>query len=294
MCLELGLRHSCGDINEDARYFVNDLPGISIKRLADTANSDFENAKELFYKILRSSTDIVKNDFLAELSRYKQINSLYDNTHIRLYGTETSGEGFFAFDKLDLEDFTSVYLKSIIVKFNINTDILITITDGTTTTTVTKSVTKGFNVLALNYQFASDSGRVSFTSTDWETGNNMNCNCDSACSNYIYTSNIGFNAFMRVDKDQIVCQYAEFLEYALWWKFGIMTMWEVLNTDRVNYLVDNSKSQAKENIANWDSNDPQNLGDYRKALKQCVESIKDSIKINNEISCSGMRAIKFV
>lgn len=291
-CLELGLRHSCGDINSDAQYFVNDLPGVSIKKLANTADSDYLNAIDLFNKLCRSAEITVKNDFITELAKTKRILQGYDHTARKVYGTPVVGSetAYVRFEDISLEPFTKLHVKSLIVKFNINTDIQITITDGSDITTQSFNITKGFNTLVIDHTFSSQTGSIEFTSTGWESG--PSTHCVSECQNTNFTYNVGFNSFMKVDTDELICTYSSLLEYPFLWQFGVKLMWEILNTDRVNYLVESSKGQARENIGNWSNTSMTEPGEYWSALRNLVKGI--DFKINNEVIASGMRYVKFV
>lgn len=292
-CLELGLRHSCGDVNSDAQYFVNDLPGVSVKKLANVSDSDYLNAVDLFQKLCRSAEITVKNDFITELSKKKKINHAYDHVSKTLYGSavEPNTVGYFRFENISLEPFTKLFIKSVSVLFTINTDIQLTINDGGTITTQTFNITKGINTLVIDKLFDSPTGSIEFTASSWETGLTGQ-SCCSPCGNANFTYNIGFNSYMKVDTDALICTYSNQLEYPFWWQFGIKLMWEILNTDRVNYLVESNKAQAKENIGNWANTSMSEPGEYWSALRNLVSGI--DFKINSEVECSGVRLAKFI
>ena len=199
--------------------------------------------------------------------------------------------GYFRFENIFLEPFTKLFVKSVSVKFNVNTDIQITINDGGTTSTKTFAVTKGINNLVVDHLFESPTGSIEFTASNWETGV-VGQQCCSPCGNSNFTYNIGFNSYMKVDTYALICTYSSQLEYPYWWQFGIKLMWEILNTDRVNYLVESNKGQAKENIGNWSNSSQTEPGEYWTALRNIVNGI--DFKLNSEVTCEGLRLAKFV
>lgn len=301
MCLELGLRLGCETINSDAQYFVNDLPGVSVKQLSNTANSDLLTAKELFEKICRVALAEVKADFFLGLSDAGvQVNSTFDLKTIKLAGVESDGVGYIEFDRTCDSAFVWFKVDKIILKYATAQTVTVTITDGDTVTTQDIDVIAGFNYMSIDHTFVNPTGRVEVPAGDWETG--VEClrtgfSCLS-CRNWDVTGNIGYSIMSKVDKDLIFCQFKDELELPYFWKFGVHLMYEVLNSERVNFIVDLMRIQAEENIANWDSRFDKNTGQvgiYWSKMHMLLKSIKNEIKTGGQIAKpTGFRIVNSV
>lgn len=302
MSLLLGLKYTDGrdSINPTASQFVNDLPGFSVRALANATSSDHITAGDTFNKIAGLTYKSVYSDFYSMLGRYINLNTIYDIEKRKVSGSPISGEGYLTFDKACLDPFVKFKIKTLVVKFNIETSIIVTITDGVDTIDIPFDVVPGFNNLEINYTFNSNNGRVSFTSEGWETGSEC-CdlgyfNCYSSCGNYDLEGNIGYVAMCVVDKIAIADMFSDDLNLAALWKFGILSCEEYLNSDRVNWLVDMKKDQAATNIAYWGQ--PYNpttkeVGVYWRTIFNAVQNAKMQIKLGDYVSPVGSTIVNF-
>lgn len=310
MPLKLGLRLNQDTvIDQDGQEvtdltgynLINDLPGFSVKVLAKTASSDLMTATDNFKKLCRIAFSVVKNNFFASLGRYLTINSVYDITTKKLSGIATTGEGYIAFNKRCLDVFVKFKIHKLVVKFNTETTIVVTVLDGVKTTNYSFDVVPGFNELTLDYTFQSNNGRVSFTSDDWETGTDYNYyssyySCLSDCDNYETTYNIGFVSYCVVDKDSIMEMFIDDLNYCAFWQFGIRACEEFLNSERVNWLVDMKKEQAETNIAYWNKSYDsvsQTAGEYPSSLYRVVQNAKLQLRLGDVATPTGSQIINF-
>lgn len=294
MALELGFRLPCEVIHPNAYDFVNDLPGVTFKKMSDIADSDLELAKNLFYKCEKAAERMVVNDFLLMLGKTKRLLSVTDMTYRNMVGTDTSGTGFIAFNKCNLSPYIKVKINSLIVKFTEDQTITIKVTDTGAEVETEHSVTAGINHIPINYEFKSEAGRVEFTAENWQTGpysNSYGCSCRSKCNNYDMDYNVGFNIMSVVDQDAIIDMYAKQLSYPHKLAWFICFMQEIITTDRINYICDLSKEQVDLLWSTYAANTrpagntPGEYGLYSTALYNLVKGVEDSFKINEVTEC---------
>lgn len=272
-CLTLRYDNGCNIVNPDATYSVNDLPGVSVRKIANVTDEDNVNSIRMFEKLLRSARATVVNDITSMLATHINLYlySLKENRQCTSSDTTTTDDAYITISFNDVTDpFVSQKITTISFFSQEVKQININVTDSTGySDTITYTTTIGLNRVAINKTFTSD-GEIRFSGLTRTECTTQSC----SCRYYDISANIGFQLYTVHNLDDIICQFADVINYPLYWQWGVKLMWEILNTDRINFVVDYSKDQARENIATWTGNE----GEYTRAIGNAVTQIREAFK----------------
>lgn len=272
-CLSLKYDNGCTTVNPGASYSVNDLPGVSVRKIANVTDEDNVNSVNMFNKLLRAARSTVANDITSALAKHINLHTydLTENRSCQKLGTTTTDDAFIKISFDDFKDpFTSQKVSSISFFSAENKQVSISVTDVSGySDIITHTAVQGLNKLIINKTFNTD-GEIRFSGITRYECLPMSCNCKS----YQISANIGFQLYTIHNIEDIICQFADVINYALYWQWGVKLMWEILNSDRINFVVDYSKDQARENIATWTAKD----GEYTKAIDNAVTLIREAFR----------------
>lgn len=229
--------------------WVNDLPGVTLRNAANTANEEDVQGAELLKRCRKLAYMETVDDFVAVLSRDVSFGG---NTLATCVGKPTEYtrtlDGSISLSILaDCGDqFSDLFIGSIQVIAATDGCVDLTI-DGVTEVWRLK---KGRNVKTVNKWFSIRSFDVSIAGTgidlyEW-TGSYCNCaECDYSGSR-LFTVEI----FDRCNINLVAERYLENLKFAFWYKTGINLMHEILSTTRFNDFVRGTDT-AERNLVVW-------------------------------------------
>ena len=74
----IGVRGYCGSIEPESGLYINDLPGISIARAADTTDESYTRGVDFLYAQEKLAFDLTIQDFKQQLMTTFDIISVID------------------------------------------------------------------------------------------------------------------------------------------------------------------------------------------------------------------------
>lgn len=329
----IGLRGSC--LEEPASgLYINDLPGISFRLLANLATEETQRAIKLVEDLQRQAIIQVWNDIRQNLSDRIAINKVLSQ---RQYGRHrfditpeylapVAADVGLVIEADDCDDLTAIRIDYIDIRTNSTVaDKVLTITDGCTTKTYT------FNAVScqpvrIRTNFVAATGRVFVTvdASDLELEDNsinQTCGCDRYCYKSCDTCTVsgcgievdGWDgtkesgqAFGMVAKiscicssSEMICQAQDDIALAVQMKMGVLIAQELATSKRCNFMVKNGKDDATDillMILGGEKDGVVYPGEYMTILEQTVKGIERVLtnKLSDCITCGGTRAVETI
>ena len=129
----IGIR-GCGETTPDSGIYINDLPGMSLRRFADLANEEVVQGIELVRRYEQEAIRITSRDFLTLMGNKVRINSPVD-IYTRGYIGDTFSDPSaryvgFEIEKTDDDRFTRIQVDYINFMANANGVSTVYIEDG--------------------------------------------------------------------------------------------------------------------------------------------------------------------
>lgn len=323
-CFEglVGLRHVCDD--GEVCLYVNDLPGVSLKTFAKTATEEDGTGAELFKRLRREAARQVANDFMGKLSKTVTFKDVLDhsivgtfsNQHVlnnvpkwagrRILSHSTNPHVKARVDYIEVKSRTSA-----VKEFHYEVD-------GIGGNSIRHILRPGITRIPMN--LTGGEIRIWFDISDlelYDTGWSTDCTecCEESCNTCHGCASV-YNEYseccatwksanimpFRVsvscicDRSDLVCYYANLLADALRYKIAVLLMEEAIYSDRTNYFVRNSSSEARGMIASIMGGEDPDTGfkqpsKYWQAIQVAVSNVKENLNGNPCLSCTG-RSIK--
>jgi hypothetical protein len=276
----VGLRYSANYTDPSSTVFINDLPGMSLKRFSSTASNEVHRGEDLFKQIHDEAIQDVINDFTSELSEYFNFNHTVARRKIGLLGstfgdvTKDIKRGVL-FEKLKHSETQLLRVKSIGFVSDLDVDDCnFFVETAAGTTEYIFNVKAGRNKILIDVESNEDFIYV-YTTNCYNIANEsiLGCGCGSVCDNCSYCSGNYYarpyteavegvkvfvdNNFMEYnistvcDDSELICEFVPSLNFAVRMKIAIKIMTEVLISDGVHPMVRNSKEDARLLLTKW-------------------------------------------
>lgn len=265
------VRGACGTATPSSGLFLNDLPGITLRNLANVANEEQVTGIGLANNAIALGIDLTKKEIMERMLDIVRFNSVYSskrigNLNYDLFAGPTAG-----FNGITSElDCDCKLLRQCVSRIDILlnttlTDAVLRIVDGPTTTNFTFStVAGGITTIYPNYEAVNetieisyDTSAVSYSSSGFS--GQCFCNtCNTSCNQCICDCNIivrstaattfGLRPNINVicSADAFFCDIMKFMGRPAWYRSGILFIDELLMTSRLNEftLYDIDRAQA--------------------------------------------------
>ncbi len=318
----VGLRYSANYTNPSSTVFINDLPGMSLKRFSSTASNETHRGEDLFKQIHDEAIQDVINDFTSELSEYFNFNYTVGRRKIGLLGSTFGAENKdikrgVLFEKLRHSETQLLRVKSIEFVSDLDVDdVIFYVETAAGTTEYTFNVKAGRNKILIDVESNEDFIYV-YTTNCYNIANEsiLGCGCGSVCDNCSYCSGNYYakpytevadvktfvdNNFMQYnittvcDDSELISEFADALKFAVRMKIAIKIMTEVLVSDGVHPMVRNSKEDARLLITKWIGGVDvisgfEEKSEYKKLLETVTKKAKQYLQMNGGacISCNN-------
>lgn len=282
----IGIR-GCGDAAPDSGIYINDLPGISMKLMADVANDEVVQGKELIRRMEQEAIKLTAQDAVAALVNKVEFKGLVAADTQGYIGDEYEAPESryvgFEIEKLDDDVYTRILLNWFRFKpdtADVSTTVYVEDGPGTTATEydITTSANVKNQVDITTQEINEDIVRVyidtqgfnlATTGDGW--GNFSNCvKCRKSTGNrswvrYIQSDDattwtyetqhgIGISFGLMCSVSELLCIFRDELKYAIRYRLGGLLMQQVMHTNRNNVLVRNSKDDAEKLYEMWMGN----------------------------------------
>lgn len=190
------LKGDCATYTEpNSGLYINDLPGLSFKLLAQLSNEEQQTASALYQVSHAEGLRRFFRDFTMGMAgEFNYKNVLGSNRHGRLASTFDSAGTINVGKEIEKTNcwdrFQCTYIEYI--EFNADqayTDFDFTLVDGCVTTVFTQDLACGINRIRIDYEVTSDKAQLYYDSTlvllpdnlqCWDT--QSNCGCGGVCA----------------------------------------------------------------------------------------------------------------
>jgi hypothetical protein len=320
-CLEnfIGIRGLCEDITPDSNLYLNDLPQISIKMVADISDSDHKN----FSGVLESCRNLAfaefQSDMMLRTQEFFKTNVLLEKSNSGQYQepyTEilksAKRRGLSIKIRDNVSDYLSIFVNTVQLYFKEVKTVDIVIynsLNGFILDTISHTSTVGMNRININKSYPTygqDTNIfISYDATDIDTievDNNDDSSIaivqggsidigQSVIDTNISTGNESYgmvvNYNIQCDISEFICSNRDLLKFAIWWKYGEAIMFERMTSTRLNkFTLSKTPEEIKEL---WEY--------YGRKYAEIMDSIVPNIDKSSDgicFTCSRQRSYKFL
>lgn len=325
-CFELpwiGVDGLCDDLKPTSGLMINSLPGITLRRMAMTATEEDITARRMFERIEKAAIDRLIADVIQEMGEAYQFNGILDSEKFGVIGDDFSTDGKIRrgirITRPYEDDYIRIKIEEIELKPDADVTTLVYIDDGSQDiySSAFKLRANRRNRLRVDFETKEKKVDVYFDSAcaNW-ADDDVSCRAESDyCCGRFYGNSIvdcgngwefgsTWNG-MRVkvatscDSCEFISSHVKTLKLAGLFLMGTLIMQEVINSDRTNPYVRNSKEEAEALIVQWYGGLDRNQlitrprGEYQKALKSAIaQMLTHASKIDSDcVDCGGVQIV---
>tara|TARA_R110002096_G_scaffold230377_2_gene420021 strand:- start:1104 stop:2084 length:981 start_codon:yes stop_codon:yes gene_type:complete len=320
-CLDnyIGIRGLCSDTLPESGLYINDLQSVSLKMLANIADSEQKDFLGVFNEVTTRALNEFESDVMNRSQKFFRTNIQIENdktgTFKEPYEVVSSSAEFKGVG-IELRDNISNYLSIYINTVQIYLDgvgtksILIYNTlDGVLMDTVTFEGVVGMNRVNINKSYptygqntnificydATATNSISVDNIDYSDaaiirGAKVSTGSSVIDSNLVYDGDsyglvVDYN--IKCDISEFICSSRDAFKFALWYKFGACLMFERLNSDRLNkFTLNKSPLEIKEIYKFYDNK-----------YTEIMESVMSNLNSNEDtvcFSCNRQRNYRYL
>ena len=320
-CLEnyIGIQGTCSDVDSVSGLYVNTLPSISLKLLANLSDEETKDFTGLWDEIYTRTLNNLESDVLVKSQKYFITNLLLDNQQTGFYrdplttitsSNELKGNTIECF--YNVSRYLSIYVNSVqlYLPAAINGNIFIyNLMNGVLLDTIAYVGAVGVNVIQINKSYKSYGQDTKiFVCYDGNTTNSIETSPidDSALaitngakiavgntvlSNSLTRSGESYGLIvdynLKCDISEFICSSKDSFKFAFWWKLGSSIMFERMNSDRMNkYTLNKTKLELKD-LYNY----------YEDNYDKIMDAVMDNMEQNSDnicFSCRKQRNYKYL
>jgi len=279
----IGVRGYCGSVEPESGLYINDLPGISIKRAAGATEEAYSKGVDFMYAQEAIAFDLTIQDFKQALMRDFTLNSVIDETFFKMKTKTMNFEnrsGVLTIYKCINDPFAALRINYVEVysEFSV-TGFIVTINDGITQTEKTFNLVPGLNRLFLHYTSQSDQITVSHPEESLHYTRECFYRCECSTISVNNQSSFNYQASLVCDLDILGCMFRNELKYAMWYRQGILIVENYQSSDRINPSIFAAKMDSANLLLKWwGGMDPKTgfeiKGEYWRHLNSAAQQIK--------------------
>lgn len=308
----IGLRGFCSETTPESGLFVNDLPAISLKLLANITNEDQRDYTGIWDEIYTRTLNELESDVLIRAQKYFKTTLVADNANTGYYSdpyvvrtstNEFKGTTIEADSRISR--YLSIYVNSVqlYLPAPVSDNIYIyNLMNGKLLDTIPFVGVFGINVIEINKKYITygqdtkilvcynsndvgdsietvpvdDSSLVFTRGARISTASSIiqnNLTLDGDSYGLIANYNI------RCDISEFICSSKDVFKFALWWKLGASIMFERMTSNRMNkYTLNKTPLEIKEL---WEH--------YEDKYDEIMKSVMDNLEANNDNVCFSCR-----
>ena len=321
-CLEnfIGLKGYCSDTIPESGLYVNDLPGISMKMLANIANDEQKDYSGIWNEIYIRTLNQLEGDILSKAQKYFKTDVLIDNSITGYHDdplvvepSTTDFKGITIETDSRTSKYLSIYVNSVqlyLPATKSDNIYIYNLMNGELLDTIPFDGLVGNNIIQINKKYitygqdtkificynSNDVGAsIKTDSIDSSNiadirGAKISTASSVIESNLTYNGNsygLIANYNIRCDISEFICSSRDVLKYAIWWKLGASIMFERMTSNRMNkYTLNKTAVEIKEL---WEH--------YEDEYDKIIKSVMDNMEANSDrvcFSCRKERNYKFL
>lgn len=273
----IGLRGSCDCANPISGLFVNDLPGITLRRLSKTANEEHTRGETYFKRLHQEAANEVALLFQTKIGEYFMFNHILDRKVVGKVGEDFPDypvQHGFEINCWNQEKYISTHIESICFRAKNEGKAKLWIHTDCQQEEHDIIVTCGRNEFKLDTKIQG-TGHIILDPCIWiadkvDCACGGNCGCDYSCGNFNIVpikreseykdpksawkrggQGVQLVATVRADDTDLMCQFARDLAPAIRLMIGIKLMEEALVSDNISPLIRNGKEDAERLLVLW-------------------------------------------
>ena len=266
----IGIRDYDSCTAPESDLYINDLPGITLKRAAAVSNEEMQTGKALLQKCTRMAVKKVFDDFDKEISPYFNFNAIVETRQTddfrdaEILPVANLSRGLVL--KRWRSEMAQIYLEEIYVKSNTTISVDVKIYDGETLALTLSGVDLVAGIvktIRIDRKYNSESVKILIDNSNVEMySTSLNNWRNHSCCNESYMSEkygcdyqgfvikgwngteedslmygIGVKASVRCYNENILCSILPKLYLPIWYKSGADFMRELMYTDRMNPIT---------------------------------------------------------
>ena len=315
----IGVRGLYEDVTSDSGLYINDLPSVSLKMLANLSDGETKDFTGLIDSIETLAFNQFESDVMNKAQKFFKTNVLLENdisgTYKEPYEVVNSSaeyKGVSIQVRDNISKYLSVYINTIQIYLDgaISTDILIynTLT-GVLMDSIPFDGLVGMNRININKSYptygqetnificynGTSVNSIKVDNVDYsETAIIRGAKVSTVSS--VIDSNLVFNGDsyglvvdynIRCDISEFICSSRDLFKYAIWWKIGSAIMFERMTSQRMNkYTLNKTAAELKEL---WEY--------YEKQYDDIMLSVMSNLNKNEDkvcFECSRQRSYKYL
>ncbi len=268
----IGIRDYDNCVTPEADLWINDLPGISLKRAASVSNEEVKTGSALLKKCIRTAIQKTFTDFDKEISPYFNFNAIVETRQVddfsdaEILPIANLSRGLVL--KRWRSEMAQIYIEEIYIKSNTSIIKEIKFYDGEELTLSLENISieaGKIKTIRIDRKFKSETVSIKMDNNDcevyskainnWGSSGCYPCNheymvdtCGDGYQGFVIkgfdgnqednlTYGIGVKASVRCYNENIICSILPQLYLPIWYKSGSEFMKELMYTDRINPIT---------------------------------------------------------
>lgn len=309
----IGIRNYTECSIPESGLFINDLPGMSLKKAAQISTEQWQSANDFLKSCIRMAVMQVFDEFAGQLQNYFNFSSIIQSRILNKFTTNqtpaiNSQRGLLI--KRWRSEAARLYIYEIYINVVQAGSATINLYDGSKTTQYDINLNAGLNTIQIDYKAESEKVYITFDQTNFDVFECTYINGYNNCGSCGYTGDnkniyvtgwdgiqekpgncygIGINLNVQCYEEEILCFLIKRMYYLIWYKSGIIFMNEFINSDRINYATLFGKEQAESTKADWEI-------EYNTKYQILVKSAYNFLKSTKGecITCNGMKYVESI
>lgn len=256
----------------ESRLYINDLPGMSLKRAADVAPEHWQTGAEFFRQCNIMAARQVFDEFSQELQPYFNWNSIVETRDLKIFkdtynSTSNTERGIII--KRWRSEAARLFIEEVYLNVRQSGTATVKVIDGQTTTSYSVEVAAGLNTKRIDHKCESEQVKVVFNQADFETfecsySRATGCSsCGGGGQKDIFVGGwdgtkevsncygVGVKVHVQCFEENILCSLLSKMYFLLWYKGGILALQEQLASSRINHIVTFGKEKAEFLLAEY-------------------------------------------
>lgn len=303
----IGVRDFKDCSNPEARLYINDLPGMSLKLAAQITPEQFQSGAEFLRSCNIMAVRQVFDEFAQELQPYFNFANIIETRDLKIFSTTLNAvsateRGIIV--KRWRSEAARLYVENVYIKVAQAGTATIKIIDGAVETTTEVNLVEGLNEIRLDYKASEEQIRIVFDQAAFETydgawnkssGGCSSCGGSSSGKGIFVsgwdgtgeTSNtygVGVKVHAQCYEEEILCSLLSKMYFLIWYKSGILVLREHIATNRINHMATFGTDRAKELKEEYENEYQSKYNILVKSAYQHLRSTKGEC-----VKCSGLR-----
>lgn len=301
----IGVRDFKSCDEPEAKLYVNDLPGLSLKGAANITPEQFQSGAEFLRNCNIMAARHVFNDFSKEIQQYFDFRNIVESRDLKVFSSTYNAmsdteRGLFI--RRWRSEAARLYVEHVYIKVKQSGTATIKVIDGCETTEYTAElVADCINEVRLDYKAEEESIKIVFNQNLFETlecsysKSGASCNtCAGGSNKNIYVTGwdgaaessrcygMGVKVHVQCYEENILCSLIPKMYFLMWYRAGIEVLRERLASNRINHITIFGEEKAQALMKEYQEEYKTNYNILVKGAYQFLKSTKgECIQCNN-------------